>query len=63
MLHRYRELESMRPEIHHDHLDEQSGWLAARYEIAIKRHAEDIWDYVYDPKTWIESNPDAAIPR
>ena len=51
MMQRYRELASMRPEFHRDHLDGHSGWLTARYEIVIKRDAESIWEYIYDPKT------------
>ena len=58
MMQRYRELASMRPEFHRDHLDGHSGWLTARYEIVIKRDAESIWEYIYDPKTWTASNPD-----
>lgn len=54
----YRETGPMRPEIHPDNLDKRSGWLMARYEIVIKRDADAVWKYIYDPKTWTASNPD-----
>jgi hypothetical protein len=50
-------MHTMRPEIHKDHRDPNSRWLTARYEIVIRRNADDIWEYIYDPKTWTASNP------
>jgi len=51
----------MRPEIHPDNLNNDSGWLTRRYEIIIKCSPEKIWDYAYNPETWTASNPDEHL--
>jgi len=48
----------MRPEIHRDHLDENSGWLTARYEIVIERKPEDVWEYAYNLRPGRPPTPD-----
>lgn len=53
----------MKPEIHIDNLDKNSGWLTRRYEILIDKSVapEEIWDFAYNPKTWTASNPNEHL--
>lgn len=51
----------MRPEIHPDNLDQNSGWLTKRYEVVVKVEPEKIWEYAYNPETWTASNPDEHL--
>lgn len=53
----------MRPEIHPNNLNRNSGWLTHRYEILVDKRipAEKIWEYAYNPKTWTASNPDEHL--
>lgn len=48
----------MKPEIHPDNLNKNSGWLTRRYEILINKKVspEEIWEYAYNPETWTASN-------
>ena len=53
----------MKPEIHPDNLDQNSGWLTRRYEIVINKKVtrEKIWEYAYNPQTWTASNPEEHL--
>jgi hypothetical protein len=51
----------MKPEIHLDNLDKNSGWLTRRYEIEIEADPEKVWEYAYNPETWTASNPDEHL--
>jgi hypothetical protein len=53
----------MKPEIHPDNLNINSGWLTRRYEILIDKKVspEEIWEYAYNPETWTASNPDENL--
>jgi len=53
----------MKPEIHPDNLNQNSGWLTRRDKILVNKRVtpKEIWEYAYNPATWTASNRDEHL--